>query len=276
MKNKSKIMKYLIMFFVFLVLSLIVLIFFLFGKIKSLEKDKTEKKVIHNTVITKSYSVKDIEKLIFDFKNSNVNYISYNEDKILIKQSGKTDTFFINKNKNQYELSLSESGTNIFAKVKYKVYIPSSYINKIDIKNGFGNISIDSLKNDLSIDNNAGKVSIGNINNIYIKNVSGIVNINKTNNIDVISSTGDIIIDSIGNMCNIETITGDITINKFKINMDSKIESTSGNIILKVDKESSCKFKYSKNENYSITKKKCIDGLNILTIKNVTGNVIIK
>lgn len=278
MEKSKSIIKILTMIFMFLIITLIVLIIFLFKKIQVLEKSDTKQNLIKNNhVIKKDYSIKNIDGISFDFMNSKVFYHSYNEDKIVIKQKGKTSSYLVNKKIDSNKLYFSESTTSIFGKVEFNIYIPKKYLNTISIKNGFGNIKIDDFNNFLLIDNNAGNVLINDTFDINIKNVSGMVKINNIKGIlTLYSSTGDIFINEIDGSSNIETITGSITIKNFKITDKSSIYSTSGDLSIKVDNASDCMFKYTKNENYNITKKKCKKGKNIFSIKNVTGNVVIK
>lgn len=277
-KNNS-IMKLLIMFFIILVITLIVLVIFLIKRIQGLEnyENKPKKDSIKTNIIEKEYSIKDIEGLYFDFMNSKVNYHSYTGDKILIKQKGKTSSYLVNKNINNKKIYFSESTTSIFGKTIFNIYIPNSYINTISIKNGFGNIKIDSFNNFLIIDNNAGNVLIDNTNDINIKDVSGCISIKKINGLlNLYSSTGDITINELDGNTEIETITGNVKIKKFIISNKSKIYSTSGDINIKIDNKSDCVFKYNKNDKYKITKNKCKNGRNEFSIKSVTGIIIIK
>ena len=278
MKKTKTIMKILIMVSIVLILTLLVLIIFLFKKIQGLEdKDIKQNKVIKNHVIKKEYSINNIDGISFDFMNSKVFYHSYDEEKILIKQKGKTSSYLVNKNINSNKLYFSESTTSIFGKIEFNIYIPKKYLNTISIKNGFGNIKIDDFNNFLLIDNNAGNVFINNTFDINIKNVSGMVKVNNINGmLTLYSSTGDIFINELDGSSEMETITGNININNFKITNKSNIYTTSGDLSINIDNESDCLFKYTKNENYKITKKKCKKGKNIFSIKNVTGNVVIK
>ncbi len=278
MKKGKTIIKILMMTSIVLILILLVLIFFLLKKIQGLENNGLkEKKIIKNHVIKKEYSINNINGISFDFMNSKIFYHSYNEDKIMIKQKGKTSSYLVNRNINSNKLYFSESTTSIFDKIEFNIYIPKKYKNTISIKNGFGNIKIDDFNNYLLIDNNAGNVLINNAYDINIKNVSGLVKVNNINGmVNLYSSTGDIYINEIDGSSEVETITGSINIKNFKINDKSSIFSTSGDISVEVDKESDCFFKYTKNENYNITKKKCKKGKNVISIKNVTGNVVIK
>ena len=121
----------------------------------------------------------------------------------------------------------------------------------------------------------AGNIVIGKIDNSVIKNVSGNINIKKVNKINVESTTGDILIDNITDSANINTITGNIVINKYEINNNSDIETISGNIIIKVDKNSKCLLKIKSN-NKNISEKVCLEGINLLSITNEVGEVTIK
>ena len=163
-------------------------------------------------------------------------------------------------------------------KTTIKIYIPSEYSKSIKIKNGFGNLRLDSFENDIDIENNAGNVVVKKINNLKIKSVSGNINVKSIrNSLSVSSSTGDILIDYATGKINIDTIIGDVIINKYLINRDSIIETTSGNINIKIDKNSKCLLDInSENEYNKISKKVCKSKNNYLRIKNVSGEVIVK
>lgn len=279
MKNKSSIMKLLIMIFVMLVITLLVLVIFLVKRIQGLEKQEKDNKKNYNKIhiIKKEYNIDTIDGLYFDFMNAKVYYYSTDNDKMTIKQTGRSTSNLYNKKINNNKLYISESNKNIFGKTIFKIYIPNKFMNTISIKNGFGNIKIDSFNNYLIIDNNAGNVMLENTIDIDISNISGSVNVNNIKGLlNLTSSTGDIFIDKLEGNCDIETITGNLKIDDFVITDKSRIETTSGDLNIKVNKESDCLFRYTKNENYNITKKKCNNGKNVLTLKNVTGNIVIK
>lgn len=279
MKKNSSIFQLLVMFCFVLLILLFVLIIFLVRKIQGFEVkvDNNKKEIIKTHVIKKNYSIDNIDSISFDFMNSKVYYHSYDKDKILITQKGKVSSYLVNKKLDKKKLYISESSTSIFGKLVFNIYIPKEYIYSIKIKNGFGNMKIDDFNNHLTIDNNAGNVLIGNVGDTVIKNTSGIIKIgNVIGQLDINSSTGDLFISKADGSVNIETITGSILINDFIIDDQSDIYTTSGDIDIKINKESDCLLKYKKNENYKINKKKCKNGENTLSIKNVTGNVIIK
>jgi hypothetical protein len=275
MKNKSELMFLLKVIVLILVIILLILFYFLYKSININNKHNKIPKIV-NKKIVKKYNIDNKELIEIDFKNYEVLYGLTNGDKLIIKQNGKANKLYVDVTKSNKKISIKETVSNILEKKSFKIYIPKKYESKVKIINGFSNIRIDGIK-ELSLDNNAGNVKIKNVNNLNIKNVSG--NIYITGDLDTIkgnSSTGDININKLNESCDIETITGDIIIKEFIIKEQSSIETTSGNIEIKVDKKSDCKFKYSKKQEYSISNKKCIDGKNDLELKNVTGNIIIK
>lgn len=272
MKNKSKLMKLLITVFVFLILVLLLVIIFLVKRISNLKLDNSKPKV---QVVTKKYVVKNYEDIVFDFRNANVKFELTDSEKLIIKQKGKTGMYLINVSSNKNKLNIKEKQTNYFLKTKFTVYIPRIYEEKIDVINAFSNIEICSLENELEINNNAGNIKLKDINDVTVENVSGTIRINKVfENIDFNSSTGDLIINSLTGKCNITTITGDVKIGKFEILSNSFFETTSGDINIKVDKNSICKLKVKNQSGKNmINNKKCNSKDNLLEIKNITGNV---
>lgn len=272
MKNKSKLMRLLITIFVFLILVLLLVIIFLFKKITNLKLENSKPKV---QVVTKKYAINNYEDIVFDFRNANVKFELTDSEKLIIKQKGKTGMYLINVSSNRNKLTLKEKQTNYFLKTKFTIYIPRIYEEKIDIINAFSNIEICSLENEIEINNNAGNLNIKDVKDITIENVSGTISINKVyENIDFNSSTGDLTINSLTGKCNITTITGDVKINKFEILSNSFLETTSGDINIKVDKNSICKLKVKNQSGENkINKKKCNNKNNLLEIKNITGNV---
>lgn len=272
MKNKSKLMKLLITVFVFLILVLLLVIIFLVKRISNLKLDNSKPKV---QVVTKKYVVKNYEDIVFDFRNANVKFELTDSEKLIIKQKGKTGMYLINVSSNKNKLNIKEKQTNYFLKTKFTVYIPRIYEEKIDVINAFSNIEICSLENELEINNNAGNIKLKDINDVTVENVSGTIRINKVfENIDFNSSTGDLIINSLTGKCNITTITGDVKISNFEILSNSFFETTSGDINIKVDKNSICKLKVKNQSGKNkINKKKCNSKDNLLEIKNITGNV---
>ncbi|MBQ6476837.1 MAG: DUF4097 family beta strand repeat protein [Bacilli bacterium] len=275
MSNQDKLLYILKVVFIILLLLLVLLSLFLVKHIFNI--GNKEKKTINKVrVIERKYDVNNINNVIFNFKNFEVKYIISNDEKIVVKQKGKTNKFYVDGKKNNKVLNIEESILDIFDKKTYKIYIPKKYTGKIKIINGFGNIEISKINN-LELENNSGNVRIKDAKTINLVNVSGNVIIKgKTDRVVAYSTTGDLIISKLGSSCNIETITGDININNFRVSDYSRVESTSGNITLKLSKNSNCRLDYQKNDTHQIKNNKCINGENELKVKNVTGNIVIK
>ena len=269
MKNNNSLIKIII-----IVLSLLILFFSLsFINKKNNDNEKNKKQTI-----IKKYDLEYIEDLNFNFRNINANFYSTNKDKLVIKQIGKSSKLLVDVSTNDEKLVFKEKPQNIFSKVKYKIYIPDGYSNNINIINAFGILKIDTLYVPTSINNNTGNISISSIDTLDITNASGNISIkNITSSIDLTSSTGDVSINKLTGRCNMETITGDISINKFNILENSNIESTAGDISIKVQKTSSCNLILDiKDKDIKEPKDICNNGQNNLLIKNITGTVNIK
>ena len=171
MKNKSFIMKNLLLTCVILIICLLLIIVFLINTIKKINlsnKPKTQ------TIINR-FDISKYDLVSFDFKNSEVSYTKTNDTYLILKQTSKTDNLLINNTINKKGFFIKEKQSNYFYKTKYKILIPESYKNKISITNGFSNIKIKNVDNKLELNNNSGKV-----------------NINKTTDIDIINVSGDI------------------------------------------------------------------------------------
>ncbi|MBQ1496394.1 MAG: DUF4097 family beta strand repeat protein [Bacilli bacterium] len=272
MKNKSNLMKILIIISLILITSLIVLVLFLYKELKMVKVD-----INKTRVITKNYDINKFEEISFDFKNAKVNYFSTDKDKLIIKQSGKTDSLLINIKETKKHLKIKEKQSSYFIKTNYEILIPSSYKNKINIINGFSNTKISNISNELYVNNNSGNVTITNINDLTMDNVSGSVFIDKVRNIVFNSSTGNINIDYLRGNTNITTITGDIKIDLFYVDSNSFIETTAGDINITVDKKSNCFYKVkNQSGDNRLNKKKCTGENNILKLTNITGNIIVE
>lgn len=271
MKNKSIVMKILIIGSFLLFLLLLVVIFSLVKMIVP-KKEKVETK----TIISKNYSLTDIENITFDFKKSNANFIATDNNELLIVQNSKEEKFYLNDKKKGNKYSFEEDSYLINPqKKKYTIYIPQSYLNKVSITNGFGKINITGITNDIEINNNSGNIIIKESRNIKIKDVSGNLSFENIKGvIDASTSTGNIIVSNIEGIINADTITGNIVVTHFNINGDSSFENVSGDIELGMVENPICKIIYS-NENgkNKITENICNSEINIIDIKNITGMI---
>ena len=162
MKNKSIIMKILIIGSILLILLLFVVVFSLI-KIIMPKKDKVEEK----KEIVERYSLEDINKISFNFKKANSNFELTDEDELIVVQNYKDKKFHLNYKLKDNTISLEEDSYIINPQKKYyTIYIPKNYKGKINITNGFGEINETGITNDLYISNNAGSVTLKDSRNI--------------------------------------------------------------------------------------------------------------
>lgn len=269
MNNKSIIMKILVSCIVALFLALFIVVF-------SLIKTIMPKKQVVDTkeIITQEYSLENIENLSFNFKKSNVIFMTTNEEKLKITQDFKEEKFYLNNRNNGLKISFEEDNYIINSKKKkYIIYVPESYQNSINIVNGFGSIKISGIGNDIEINNNSGKLTLDEIGNVKITDVSGNIFIaNIIGNVQAKTSTGDIKIENIIGSINAETIAGNIEVINFDVLDVSDFENISGNIVIDMSESSMCMVNYSsENGKVEIDENVCLVGFNLINVKNVTG-----
>ena len=273
MKNKSIIMKILIVGSILLTLLLLVVVFSLIKMLMPKKENIVEKKII-----TKNYTLEEVENIIFDFKKANSNFIITDEEELVIVQNSKEEKFHLNYKEKESNIYLEEDSFIINPqKKKYTVYIPKNYIGKITIINGFGDVNGEDIVNDLYINNNAGSLTLKNSGNIKLKDVSGEISLENIEGIlEIESSTGNIKINNMIGNINVESITGDIEIMNFSPLGDSKFENVSGDIILKIVENSVCKI-VSTNESgkTKISDTICADKIKVneINVTNVTGMI---
>ena len=273
MKNKSIIMKILVIGSILLTLLLLVVVFSLIKMLMPKKENIVEKKII-----TKNYTLEEVENIIFDFKKANSNFIITDEEELVIVQNSKEEKFHLNYKEKESNIYLEEDSFIINPqKKKYTVYIPKTYIGKITIINGFGEVNGEDIVNDLYINNNAGSLTLKNSGNIKLKDVSGEISLENIEGIlEVESSTGNIKINNMTGNINVESITGDIEIMNFSPLGDSKFENVSGDIILKIVENSVCKI-VSTNESgkTKISDTICADKIKVneINVTNVTGMI---
>lgn len=273
MKNKSIIMKILIVGSILLTLLLLVVVFSLIKMLMPKKENVVEKKII-----TKNYALEDVENIVFDFKKANSNFEITDEEELVIVQNSKEEKFHLNYKEKGNSIYFEEDSFIINPqKKKYTIYLPKSYLGKITIINGFGEVNGQDIINDLYINNNAGNLSFKNSKNIELKDVSGEVSLEDIEGfLELESSTGNIKISNMTGNIAVESITGDKEILNFSPVGDSTFENVSGDIILKIAENSICKI-VSTNESgkTKISDTVCADKikLNEIKVQNVTGMI---
>ena len=273
MKNKSILMKILVVGSMILVLLLFVVIFSLIKLFIPTKTKSVEKKIISNT-----YDLSNIESISFNFKNANSKFELIEGNEMIITQNSKEEKFHLNV-KDKVDKFFFEEDSYIInpQKKNYIVQIPSNYLGTINIINGFGEISYVGIPNDLFINNNAGSIDLKELKNLQIKDVSGNISIDGIEgSFKAESSTGNITIKNFSGISNIESITGDIKITNFNILGESYIENVSGDIIIDINDDSLCTIEYSNERGKTKISDNICDekfGIYLLNIKNITGEI---
>lgn len=273
MKNKSILMKILVVGSMILVLLLFVVIFSLIKLFIPTKTKSVEKKIISNT-----YDLSNIESISFNFKNANSKFELIEGNEMIITQNSKEEKFHLNV-KDKVDKFFFEEDSYIInpQKKNYIVQIPSNYLGTINIINGFGKISYVGIPNDLFINNNAGSIDLKELKNLQIKDVSGNISIDGIEgSFKAESSTGNITIKNFSGISNIESITGDIKITNFNILGESYIENVSGDIIIDINDDSLCTIEYSNERGKTKISDNICDekfGIYLLNIKNITGEI---
>ena len=273
MKNKSILMKILVVGSMILVLLLFVVIFSLIKLFIPTKTKSVEKKIISNT-----YDLSNIESISFNFKNANSKFELIEGNEMIITQNSKEEKFHLNV-KDKVDKFFFEEDSYIInpQKKNYIVQIPSNYLGTINIINGFGEISYVGIPNDLFINNNAGSIDLKELKNLQIKDVSGNISIDGIEgSFKAESSTGNITIKNFSGISNIESITGDIKITNFNILGESYIENVSGDIIMDINDDSLCTIEYSNERGKTKISDNICDekfGIYLLNIKNITGEI---
>lgn len=273
MKNKSILMKILVVGSMILVLLLFVVIFSLIKLFIPTKTKSVEKKIISNT-----YDLSNIESISFNFKNANSKFELIEGNEMIITQNSKEEKFHLNV-KDKVDKYFFEEDSYIInpQKKNYIVQIPSNYLGTINIINGFGKISYVGIPNDLFINNNAGSIDLKELKNLQIKDVSGNISIDGIEgSFKAESSTGNITIKNFSGISNIESITGDIKITNFNILGESYIENVSGDIIIDINDDSLCTIEFSNERGKTKISDNICDekfGIYLLNIKNITGEI---
>lgn len=189
--------------------------------------------------------------------------INSNSSDIEIKKSMESKIkVIIYGDKDEFEVETSDQTLDIISSskkcvgfcfnitiAKIEVYIPSSYEGKINIKNSYGDVNIDSFDNlildatldagDIDIDSlKSGKIknSYGNIKikehikDIEIEEDCGDVEISEVDRIKLQNNYGDINIEKVNEYLKIEEDCGDIEIDSLNLEENSSIQNNYGDI----------------------------------------------
>lgn len=219
------------------------------------------------------YDLKEIKDLKFSFVSSDVKFLVSEDDQLRVVQYGnkKSKEFIDNVSSNSIEISDDTKMNFIFFNFqygsRYEIYLPSSYSNNLDIRTVSGEINLDDFKlnlKDFNIKTTSGDISIDSIiesKDTQIKSVSGEIRINELTNSDSIIKTtsgninidklkskditmssisGELELGNIEGILDLNTTSGDISINNFKMLDSSDISTISGEVRIGMDADNNC------------------------------------
>ncbi len=214
--------------------------------------------VKQDKLYTKTYNLDEITKIKTNVKSYDLEFKESINDLIKVEIYGnEKNKRNIKLGVNNNELYINETGSIIcfgfcFSSNKAVIYLPKKYTGEFDITTVSGDIDIlvDALNNvnlkttsgdvstktvkDAKITTTSGDVRILKGSNIEISSVSGNIKIEETKKVKAKTTSGDVDIQKITNSLDIKTTSGDIEIENFTIKENSKAESVSGEVTIKL------------------------------------------
>ncbi len=250
MKNK----KLIITLIIFLSIIMVALSIFFIGLLQNNFKFKGFRIGLQSSselIFDKIYE-EQFNNIVIDSTTSEI-FIKRNDIKnIKVIIYGEKDYADVSTNLDSLNIKINERNCIGFCfnqkSAKIEIYLPEEYDGKIDIKNDYGDISIDEffsanmdIKEDcgdvkilggniIKVDNNYGDIEIGKSNTSTINEDCGDVVISNTNDATVKNSYGDIKIESVDNYLYLENACGDIELNNINLKKDSYIKNDYGDI----------------------------------------------
>ncbi len=250
MKNK----KWIITLIILLSIIMIALSIFFVGLLQNGFKFKGFRIGLQSSnelILDKTYEEK-FKNIVIDATTSEIFIKKSDTENIKTIIYGEKDYTDVETNLDSLNVKINEKKCIGFCfnqkSAKVEIYLPKEYDGKIDIKNDYGDISIDEFLNVnidveedcgdvkilggniVKVDNKYGDIEIEKANVLTINEDCGDVNISKTNDAIVKNSYGDIKIESINNFLRLENDCGDIELNNINLKKDSYIKDAYGDI----------------------------------------------
>lgn len=231
MKNRGLIIA-LITLLVFLSVSLIIIMIILLnGGFKNFNFLMFSS-ISENLAFDEEYN-ESFRMIEIDSDASEVEIISTEEESVRVVIYGEEKN--INVNKKSGRLSITSKMHCHFIcynqkRSKIEIYLPSSYAEKINIDNDFGNVTVGEFKNaDITVDANCGDIDVIAGNTVKLDNDFGDITLEYANTADIEQNAGKIKVGVVGDI-KAENDLGDIRIEKVTNSLD--LEDNCGDIII--------------------------------------------
>lgn len=312
MKKKTAIILIIILTFLALLLGAVLTIGIVFQKddffgIRNAfiitEKDLKKKETV---------SLTSIQNIEMETESIDIQVYTTNEDEMRVeaytKDKAKEENLFeIEENENTISIKNRNSKSNIcffcFGNniTIYKVYIPRNYKENIRIQTSSGEVSILGDLNNKNVDlkSSSGDLEIGSVTatNINLQTTSGDVSTKNTTSstlsiqtssgdielgtsegkVSLNANSGEISVHSLHGDARIHTSSGDVEINSFLITGSSTIDTSSGEVHIRLHEDSNCEITSNTssgdvrypNESHKVGK----DPYHMLAIKTSSGDI---
>lgn len=214
----------------------------------------------YHIVQDKTYPVENIKQIKVDLVSDDIRVFVTDKQEVRLVEHGNK-----NAKKKRVHSKLSEGTLNIYSKKKFcllfcftnssklDIYIPKTYIHHLSLTSVSGDITIPknqsllTLKN-VDIETTSGDISLNSDikgKHFTLSSVSGDIQMKSilADEIDIDATSGDVEADNLSGKITTSTISGDIEINAFHITGNSNFETVSGEIDIRLTKESNCHIK---------------------------------
>ncbi len=157
-----------------------------------------------------------------------------NNDEVSVKIYGETEQLDINDEGNLNIKYIAKKCIGFCFNIKksqIEITLPKDYEGKIDLENKFGDTKIDEFLNaNATITHDYGDITLDGINKGKVVNKCGDINIGTIADAEVENNYGDIEIKKVLSHLKVDADCGDIEIKDLKIDQDSDINNSMGDI----------------------------------------------
>ena len=250
MKNKKWIIALIILLSIMMIALSIFFVNLLQGNFK-FKGFRFELQSSNELILDKTYEEK-FNNIVIDATISEIFIKKSDTENIKVVIYGEKDYTDVETNFDSLNIKISEKNCIGFCfnqkSAKIEISLPVEFDGNIDIKNDYGDISIDEFLNAnmdveedcgdvlilggniVKVDNNYGDIEIEKANTLTVNEDCGDVVISSVFDAVVKNSYGDIKINSVDNYLNLENDCGDIELNTINLKKDSYIKNDYGDI----------------------------------------------
>lgn len=232
-----------------------------------------------NMELVDSYSVdfREVDKIDLNLNSTDLFFEKSDNDKVLIE-------YYSNQEKNPKVLysnsiiSINEDSFNNscfgFCNINRKVviYIPSEFINDIDIKTKSGDIKSDVSLSKVNFSTMSGDVFLNDVSSSIISTVSGDVSLGMVNTTNISTTSGDVKLQNILDNLDINTISGDVFVSNLDIKINSNIKTVSGDVFI-TNNESNCYVDFKTTSGDSRINKSDRKSDIVLEVRTTSGDI---